>query len=54
MLNRLFEEDFQTAVLLETMAGKGSEVGRSFEELQAIIDRVERKEKLGVCLDTCL
>lgn len=52
-LNRLFEEDFQTTVLLETMAGKGSEVGRNFEELQAIIERVERKEKLGVCMDTC-
>lgn len=52
-LNRLFEEDFQTTVLLETMSGKGSEVGRNFEELQAIIERVERKEKLGVCMDTC-
>lgn len=52
-LNRLFEEDFSTTVLLETMAGKGSEVGRSFEELCAIIDRVEKKEKLCVCLDTC-
>lgn len=52
-LNRLFEEEFSTMVLLETMAGKGSEVGRSFEELRAIIDKVEKKEKLGVCLDTC-
>jgi deoxyribonuclease-4 len=40
-------------VLLETMAGKGSEIGRSFEELREIIDRVELNEKLGVCLDTC-
>ena len=52
-LNRLFEEEFQTTVLLETMAGKGSEVGRCFEELQAIIEKVEKKDKLGVCLDTC-
>ena len=40
-------------VLLETMAGKGSEVGSRFEELREIIDRVELKEKMGVCLDTC-
>ena len=40
-------------MLLETMAGKGTEVGRSFEELRAILDRVELKEKMGVCLDTC-
>lgn len=52
-LNRLFEEEFSTIVLLETMAGKGSEMGRSFEELEAIIEKVERKDKLGVCLDTC-
>ena len=52
-LNRLFEEEFSTTILLETMAGKGSEVGRSFEELRNIIDRVERKDRLGVCLDTC-
>ena len=42
-----------TTVLLETMAGKGSEVGSSFEELREIIDRVDCKEKLGVCFDTC-
>ena len=42
-----------TTVLLETMAGKGSEVGRSFEELKEIFDRTELSEKLGVCLDTC-
>ena len=42
-----------TTVLLETMAGKGSEVGRSFEELRKIIDLVERKDRLGVCFDTC-
>lgn len=52
-LNRLFQEEFKTTVLLETMAGKGSEVGRSFEELRSIIDKVEKTDKLGVCLDTC-
>ena len=52
-LKRLFEEEFSTTVLLETMAGKGSEVGRSFEELRAIMDKVDKREKLGVCLDTC-
>ena len=52
-LNRLFEEEFSTTVLLETMAGKGAEVGRSFEELRAIMDKVDKREKLGVCLDTC-
>lgn len=48
----LFEEQ-TTTVLLETMAGKGSEVGRSFEELRRIIDLVDFDDKLGVCLDTC-
>lgn len=52
-LNEALLPDQNTTVLLETMAGKGSEVGRSFEELKAIIDRTEHKEKLGVCLDTC-
>lgn len=46
-------EDLHTTVLLETMAGKGTEVGRSFEELADIIERVERKDRIGVCLDTC-
>ena len=40
-------------MLLETMAGKGTEVGRSFEELAAILSRVQLNEKMGVCLDTC-
>ena len=53
VLNRFLWPEMQTTVLRETMAGKGSEVGRSFEELRAIIDRVELKDKLGVCLDTC-
>ena len=52
-LNDVLTPDQQTTVLLETMAGKGTEVGRTFEELRAIIDRVERDDKLGVCLDTC-
>ena len=45
--------ELATTVLLETMAGKGSEVGRTFEEIRAIIDGVERAESVGVCLDTC-
>lgn len=53
MLNAVLFPEQKTTILLETMAGKGSEVGRSFEELRAIIDKVELKEKLGVCLDTC-
>ena len=52
-LNQLLKPDLSTTVLLETMAGKGSEVGGSFEELRAILDRVEQTDKLGVCLDTC-
>ncbi len=52
-LNNALFEDQKTTVLLETMAGKGSEVGRNFEELKAIIDRVELKDKIGVCFDTC-
>ena len=53
MLNELLTPSMSTTVLLETMAGKGSEVGRSFEELRAIIDGVTLPDKLGVCLDTC-
>ncbi len=52
-LNAVLKPDMTTTVLLETMAGKGSEIGRSFEELKEIIDRTELKDKLGVCLDTC-
>lgn len=52
-LNEVLTAQQSTIVLLETMAGKGSEMGRSFEELRAIMDRVERKEKLGICFDTC-
>ena len=53
VLNELLTEEQTTTVLLETMAGKGSEVGRNFEELKQIIDGVKLKEKIGVCLDTC-
>ena len=53
MLNRILKEEQHTTVLLETMAGKGTEVGRSFEELAQILDRVELKSHMGVCLDTC-
>ena len=53
VLNGALFEEQTTTVLLETMAGKGSEVGRSFEELRRIIDLVDLDDKLGVCLDTC-
>ena len=53
VLNDVLLLEQTTTVLLETMAGKGSEVGRSFEELRAILDRVKLQEKMGVCLDTC-
>ena len=52
-LNAILSPDIRTTVLLETMSGKGSEVGSRFEELREIIDRVELSDKLGVCLDTC-
>lgn len=52
-LNAVMYPEQKTMVLLETMAGKGSEVGSRFEELREIIDRVELKDKMGVCLDTC-
>lgn len=53
LLNEILTPEQSTIVLLETMAGKGSEVGRSFEELREILDRVELSDKMGVCLDTC-
>ena len=52
-LNGVLSPEQKTIVLLETMSGKGSEVGRTFEELAAIMERVDLKGKLGVCLDTC-
>ncbi|WP_058485357.1 deoxyribonuclease IV [Defluviitalea phaphyphila] len=53
MLNTILKPEQTTIVLLETMSGKGTEIGRTFEELKRIIDGVELKEKIGVCLDTC-
>ena len=53
ILNEVITGEMNTTILLETMAGKGSEIGGSFEELRAIIDRVELSDKLGICLDTC-
>lgn len=52
-LNESINKNQTTQVLLETMAGKGSEIGRSFEELKNILDKIELKEKIGICLDTC-
>ena len=53
VLNEVLRPEQTTTVLLETMAGKGTEVGRSFEELAAIIERTELSDHVGVCLDTC-
>ena len=53
MLNQVLTPELHTTVLLETMSGKGSEVGREFEELREILDRVEQKDYMGICLDTC-
>lgn len=53
MLNKVLKPEHTTIVLLETMAGKGTEVGRTFKEIAEIIRRVDLKEKMGVCLDTC-
>ena len=53
MLNAVIRPEQQTVVLLETMAGKGTEIGGRFEELRAIIDRVECQDRVGVCMDTC-
>lgn len=53
LLNEILTPKYTTTILLETMAGKGTEIGRSFEELKQIIDGVRLSEKIGVCLDTC-
>ena len=53
LLNEVLKPEQTTTVLLETMAGKGSEIGRNFQELQSILERVTLSEKMGVCLDTC-
>lgn len=52
-LNKIISENQRTIILLETMSGKGSEIGRNFSEIKQIIDGVTHNEKLGVCLDTC-
>ena len=52
-LNTILKESEKTPVLIETMAGKGSEIGKNFEEIKAIIDSVEDSSRVGVCLDTC-
>lgn len=53
VLNKVLYPEMRTMVLLETMAGKGTEIGRSFEELREIMSRVELSEKVGVCMDSC-
>jgi len=53
LLNGILEPHHKTTALLETMAGKGTEIGSSFEELRMIIDKTNLKDKIGVCLDTC-
>lgn len=53
MLNKILTPSQTTTVLLETMAGKGSEIGRSFQEIKAILDRVDCVDKMGVCMDIC-
>lgn len=53
MLNSIITDEQTTTVLIETMAGKGSEIGKSFEQVAQILSMVERKDKVGVCLDTC-
>ncbi|MBO5064609.1 MAG: deoxyribonuclease IV [Clostridia bacterium] len=53
MLNCVLKPEQKTLVLLETMAGKGTEIGKSFTQLRSIIDKVKLNDKLGVCLDTC-
>lgn len=53
ILNDVLTDEQTTTVLLETMSGKGTEVGRNFEELKKILDLVEKKNKIGICLDTC-
>ena len=52
-LNLILDNEYNVTILLETMAGKGNEVGKTFEELAGIIELVEFKDKIGVCLDTC-
>lgn len=53
LLNDILRPEYTTTVLLETMSGKGTEIGRSFEELKRIIDGVKLSDKIGVCMDSC-
>jgi deoxyribonuclease IV len=53
LLNRVLKPEQTTTVLLETMAGKGTEIGRTFEELAAILERIKLPQQVGICLDTC-
>lgn len=53
MLNQILKPDQKVTILLETMAGKGTEIGRNFQEIKQIIDKIKLKEHIGVCLDTC-
>ncbi len=53
MLNAILTPEQTTTVLVETMSGKGSEIGKTFQEIRKILDLVEQKDKIGVCLDTC-
>ena len=52
-LNKIIDKDTKVVILLETMAGKGTEVGKNFEEFESIISKIKQKENIGVCLDTC-
>ena len=52
-LNLILDNNYDVKILLETMAGKGNEVGKTFDELKTIIDNIKYKDKIGVCLDTC-
>lgn len=52
-LNKVIDKDTKVVILLETMAGKGTEVGKNFEELESIISKIKQRENIGVCLDTC-
>lgn len=53
LLNSIIQEDMPTIILIETMSGQGSEIGGTFEQVGAILRRIERRDKVGVCLDTC-
>ena len=53
LVNKLVTPEQTTTLLFETMAGQGSEIGATFEQLGALIDRVEKKDHIGVCMDTC-